>query len=159
MVTHNGGKSSLPEHQDEVKKLIKFVDENFQPIRLRDILRASEMLTAIVITLVILLVYIFALVPFTPIAEQIPWAISFSVLVLASASLAATQTPSLRMRLINQQFRRMHPHLDEKGEQIELLLRALLNMKIRNPRIKLLTVYEMDKLLFDKGKLLERLYE
>lgn len=149
----------MPEHQDEVKKLIKFVDENFKPIRLRDILRASEMLTATVITLVILFVYIIALVPFTPIAEQIPWAISFSALVLASASLMATHTRRLRMRLVNQQFRRMYPRLDDKREQIKFFLLALLDMKIRNPRSKLITVYEMDKGLFDKRKLLERLYE
>ena len=149
----------MSEYEENIKKLIRFVDENFKPIGLRDLLKASGMFRAIVITLIILLVYLIGLSPFTPIANQIPWAIAFVALVLVSASVIRTYGSQLRTSVVNQQFRRIYPLLDDKREQTKYLLFALLAMKVRKPSIKLFTLYEMNEGFFDEEKLLERLYE
>jgi len=151
-------KDSLHEYEEYIKKLIKLVDDNFKPIRFKDIFKASEMLQATIIVIIVLYVYILVLTPFTPISVQIPWALSFSAVILAAASFMETSKKSLEKRLVNQRFRQVYPLLDDKREHTRLLLFALLAMKIKNPDIKLFTVYDMNKDLFSKEKLLEQFY-
>jgi hypothetical protein len=53
----------------------------------------------------------------------------------------------------------MYPRLGSKNERMKVLLCALLAMKMKNSSPKLSLLYGMDKSLFEKEKLLTRLYE
>lgn len=92
-------KEQLSVYEEYIKKLIKLIDENFKPIGLKDILKASEMFLATVIAFIILYAYIIILAPFTPISAQIPWALSFCAVVLAAASLSKLQRNHLEYAL------------------------------------------------------------
>jgi hypothetical protein len=156
---YNEKKNSSHEYEEYIKKLIKLVDENFKPIRLRDIFKASEMFQATIIVIIVLYVYILVLTPFTPISVQIPWALSFAAILLATASFMQASRKTLGRRLVNQQFRRIYPLQEDQREETKLFLVALLTMKIENPSFKLSTIYEVDDRLFEKEKLLDNLYE
>jgi uncharacterized membrane protein affecting hemolysin expression len=154
-----GGERILSQYEEDITRLIKFVDENFKSIGLIDVLKASEMFLATTIALIVLYGYLIALAPFNPISVQIPWALSFSAVILAAASFMQASRKSLRKQLVKQQFARIYPLLKNEEEPNKIFLTALLTMKIENPNIKLSVVYDIDKKLFDEEQLLKRLYE
>jgi len=150
----------------DIKKLIDFVDKNFQPTKWQDVLQAFPFFKAILILLIILLVYLIALSPFTPLIYQIPWAISYAALLLTTASVMKALQREVQASLLKLRVEQMYPKLDSKSkedkkndERVKYLLYALLAMKIRNPYLKLSLIYDMDESLFDKDSLLTRLYE
>jgi len=149
----------LSEDDIDIEKLVTFIDKNFKPIGRREVFKASKIYAGILITIIILFVYVIALSPYTPIQNQIPWALSFTALLLASVSFMQVSRKWLAKRLIKQQYDYMYPLLNDKREQTKYFLLSLLTMKIKNPNLELLPVYNMNKELFEKKKLIERLYE
>ncbi len=147
------------DQQDDMQRLVKFVDENFQPIGLKDVLEASAFFRAVIIALIILLVYLVGLSLFTPLVYQIPWAISFVAVLMATASLAKALQREVQTSLVKLRMEQMSLRLGSADERTKCLLYSLLSMKIRNSNLKLSLLYEMDKSLFETEKLLERLYE
>lgn len=158
--THSEPKPQQEHGEDnDLQRLVKFVDDNFDPIRLKDVLKASPFFKATIIVLIILLVYLVGLSPFTPIVYQIPWAISFVALLLTTASLAKALQREVQMSLVKLRMEQMCLRLGPVDERTKCLLYALLIMKIRNSNLKLSLLYEIDRSLFETEKLLGRVYE
>jgi len=142
-----------------VKELVKFVDDNFRPLTWREVFKTSRLITAMFITIIVLLVYLVGLSPFTPITNQIPMAIAFTALLLAALSVTRVLRREIQTSLTNYVVESMYPKLSQKDERTKYLVYALVFMKIMNQHLKLTTLYEINKSLFDTEKLLARLYD
>jgi len=113
------------------------------------------------IAIAVLLVYLIGLAFFTPISitNQIALGISYIALGLAVISVARVLRREIQTSFTRHRVESMCSKLNQRDERTKYLLYALVFMKIMNEHLKLTVLYEIDKSLFKREKLLAKLYE
>jgi len=149
------------ETNDEKKallELIKVVDDNFC-IKWYDVLSFSPI--AIILLFIVLLGILLTLyLPLATLPEKIAVNLIFFGLIIAFFQVVVSSPKLLEEQVINRNYKRISGLMAPlvKTEK-KLELKALITMKSKQPKFPLSEIYEMDESLFEKKKLLSKLYE
>lgn len=138
--------------EDEILELIRLVDSNFKFTPFDFFLRGSNIFPSMAFIVFFVLIgfyLVFARSPY----EQIVVATSFSAFGVAFFSLLARFGEE---HIVEVNFKRFG--MCAEGNR-KPLLKELIKMKVKNPEFDLEQIYNMNKSMFKKEKLLERLYE
>jgi len=138
--------------EDEILELIALIDKKFEKKILDTLLHSSYNLALAVIFVMLILVEIY-LWSTHDIGKQLSIAIPFSALIIVFFAMVER---SLEDTLIRRSYERLGKDAEENQKP---LLKALIKMKVKNPKFNLEQIYNMNKSMFSKEKLLERLYE
>jgi len=137
--------------KDKILELIRLVDRNFK-VSLFDVFFRGDMAFPFIAFLVLLFfieVYLFS----APTHETIVVALSFLAVAIAFSSL---MFGFMEKNIEKVNFKRLGKDWENNEKP---LLRALINMKAKNPKTDLEQIYNLNKSMFSKEKLLETLYE
>lgn len=138
--------------EDEILELISLVDTKFEKKILDTLLHSSYNLALAVIFVMFILVEIY-LWSIHDIGKQLSIAIPFSALIIVFFAMVER---SLEDTVIRRSYERLGKNVEENQKP---LLKALIKMKVKNPKFDLDQIYNLDNSMFSNEKLLERLYE
>jgi len=140
--------------EDEILKLIRLVDRN-KPILFKkfDIFRGEATFPVVMLFVTLSFVEFFLFFVVASANEKIIIALSFLALAVAYFSLIGRFGEE---NIVNVNFKRLERCIEEDKKP---LLKALIKMKAKHPKFDLEQIYNLNKSMFIKEKLLERLYE
>lgn len=137
--------------KDEILKLIRLVDSDFMFTHFDFFLRGRNAFASVAFIVFFAVIWVY--VVFAPVYEQIVVFTSFSALVIGYFSLMSRFGEE---HILNVNFKKIGMRIDRNKKPF---LKALLKMKTRNPELALEQIYNINKSIFSKEKLLERLCE
>ncbi len=141
------------EPEDEILKLIRLIDQNrsttFKP------LDAFYGLNTFIISLVYVFVVVWFFTTFSSesVGVKLSVALAFLAVVVGIFTLLA---PFMEENVVDRNFSRLGKCV---GKDEKPLLKALVKIKAKHREFDLEPIYNMNKDMFTKEKLLERLYE
>jgi len=141
-------------HEQTIIRLIRFVDRN-KPNMFKslDVFRGDMAFSFATLVVILSITEIFLFFSTISGSEKITIALSFLAFAIAFFSFIAYVGEGNVVKVNLKRFE----NCVEQNEKT--LLKALIKMKVKNPKIDLEEIYKMNKSLFSKEKLLERLYE
>jgi len=145
------GKESEESYNETIIRLIRLVDNNFK-FNWFDVFFSGDMalpFSAFIMLFALIEIYLFS----APTHERIVVALSLFAVTMAFFSL---MLHSVIENIVKVNFKRFGMRVEKNQKP---LLKALIKMKVQNREIELEQIYNLDKSVFDKEQLLERLYE
>ena len=138
--------------EDEILKLAQLVDRSYRFTLFDLFFRGSNAFAFIGFIGLFVLVGVFLVIA-PSVYDQIVVATSFSAFSIAFFSLLARFGEE---HIVEVNFKRFGICVDKNKKPF---VKALIKIKVKNPEFDLVQIYNLNKSLFEKEKLLERLYE
>lgn len=141
--------------------LTKFVDDNFKPARISDILGSFPLLIMVLAMFAVVFSLVFFAWARTSLIEWVPGLVSTSAVLIAYYSFLMASRKYVNKRLANKEAKRLSslPHLPDKSDETLCLLPPLVALKQENYYfVKLAVLYEVNRDLFKPDKLMEYYY-
>jgi hypothetical protein len=141
-----------------MKALIKHVDKNFKRSSYTDIFKAFPPILMLLVTLGIFLSLAVASLGSTLSAQWPSFLVSMVAILTAYYSFIMASRKYANKRLAYREAKRLSALLPDKSEEALVLLPPLVSIRMENYPVKLQDLYEVDKKLFLKVKLIEYYY-
>lgn len=139
--------------------LAKFVDDNYKPPQLKDVLLISPQLRYTIVVIFSVLALTVVIWTYSPTIQWGTVPISVTAIMVAFYSLIMAYRKYRNKRLANKEAKRLSAMLPDKSNETLCLLPALVALKQENFHfVTLSALYEVNKDLFKPEKLIEYYY-
>ena len=140
--------------KDEILELIRLIDRNKSILfRTFDVFRGEWAITFSTTIVLLGLIEVFLLLGNASNTEKITIALALIAVIFAFFSLFVQFGEE---NIVQVNYKRLEECVRENEKPI---FKALLKIKVKSPKFDLEQIYKMNKSMFTKGKLLEKLYE